>query len=179
MKNIWTRFTATKRNLPNALSQSLDWYSWDKILRPERDVSLSSPLTREAPDPGALPASTQGDVGAGCPHPFHPPETLFQIQSAYRSTRIRTQNHRVSPCRGLHWVKDEKKWCRSRGQGSGQWDSWGAAGRTNQVLVLVLSFPGPISLIFKKELTGNSLTVQWLGLSAFTAGTWVQSLVGN
>ena len=29
------------------------------------------------------------------------------------------------------------------------------------------------------HLWGNSLAVQWLGLSAFTAGAWVQSLVGE
>ena len=32
------------------------------------------------------------------------------------------------------------------------------------------------NLILKKN-PGNSLAVQWLGLSAFTVGAWVQSLV--
>ena len=30
---------------------------------------------------------------------------------------------------------------------------------------------------FKMGMSGNSLVVQWLGLSAFTARAWVQSLV--
>ena len=34
-------------------------------------------------------------------------------------------------------------------------------------------------LYIKKDTGGNSLVVQLLGLSAFTAVTWVQSLVGN
>ena len=31
----------------------------------------------------------------------------------------------------------------------------------------------------KKNLTGNSLAVQWLGLGTFTAGAQVQSLIGE
>ena len=32
---------------------------------------------------------------------------------------------------------------------------------------------------YKYPIFGNSLAVQWLGLSAFTAMAWVQSLVGE
>ena len=31
----------------------------------------------------------------------------------------------------------------------------------------------------KEKSLGNSLAVQWLGLSTFTAAAWVQSLVGE
>ena len=31
----------------------------------------------------------------------------------------------------------------------------------------------------KKQMHGNSLAVQWLGLRALTVGVWVQSLVGE
>ena len=34
-------------------------------------------------------------------------------------------------------------------------------------------------LVQKKIYVGNSLVVQWLGLGAFTAVTWVQSLVAG
>ena len=34
-------------------------------------------------------------------------------------------------------------------------------------------------LNFKKYLNGNSLTVQWIGVSAFIVGTWIHSLVGG
>ena len=35
------------------------------------------------------------------------------------------------------------------------------------------------SVVYKVNHLGNSLAVQWLGLNAFTAGAWVQSLVGE
>ena len=34
-------------------------------------------------------------------------------------------------------------------------------------------------IVLIKTISGNSLVVQWLGLSAFTAGSWVRSLVGG
>ena len=33
--------------------------------------------------------------------------------------------------------------------------------------------------MFKNKTSGNSLAVQWLGLCAFTARAWVQSLAGE
>ena len=37
--------------------------------------------------------------------------------------------------------------------------------------------PNLMPAAFNTPITGNSLAVQWLGLHAFTAGAWVQSLV--